>query len=115
MNPNKPFWNQYIETREIIIAKIIPLIPPINVSFKTIFTAFDGVNSLTARALTETVNVCVPALPPIEATIGINTASATTFSIDAWKKLITIEATTAVNKFKNNKENLDFVVFIKAL
>ena len=56
--------------------------PPMNVSFKTIFIAFDGVNSLTAKARTATVNVCVPALPPIEATIGIKTAKATTCSID---------------------------------
>ena len=56
----------------------------------------------------------MPAFPPIEATIGINTASATTFSIEAWKKPITIEAITAVSKFTNSHENLDFVVSITA-
>ena len=36
-----------------------------------------------ASARTETAMVCVPALPPIEATIGISTASATICSIAA--------------------------------
>ena len=41
------------------------------------------VNSLVAIVLIVTASVCIPAFPPIEATIGINTASATTFSIEA--------------------------------
>ena len=65
------------------IAKIIPFIPPTNISLPIILNAFLEVNSLVARALTDTVNVCVPALPPIDATIGIKTANATTFSISS--------------------------------
>ena len=34
-----------------------------------------------AKARTATVKVCVPAFPPIEATIGIKTASATIASM----------------------------------
>ena len=90
------------------------MIPPTKVSFAIILNAFEVVNSFIAKALTETVRVWVPAFPPIEATIGINTASATTFSIEAWKKPITIEAITAVSKFTNSHENLDFVVSITA-
>ena len=81
--PNKKSSNQYEESNPIINAKIIPLIPPTNVSFTIILNALEVVNSFIAKALTETVKVCVPALPPIEATIGINTASATAFSIEA--------------------------------
>ena len=64
MSINKPSYNQHIKIKEIIIAKIIPSILPINVYFKTIFRAFDGVIYLTARALKENVNVCIPALAP---------------------------------------------------
>ena len=42
-----------------------------------------------ARARTATVMVCVPALPPMEATIGISTASATMLSIVASNRLMT--------------------------
>ena len=104
-----------MDTNEIIIANIIPFIPPINVSLVIILNAFEVVSSFTASALTATVNVCVPALPPIEATIGINIASATTFSIDASKKPITIDATTAVNKLTKSHENRDLVVSIMGL
>ena len=54
----------------------------------------------------------MPALAPIEATIGIKIAKATTFSIAASNRPMTIEATTAVIKFTINHEILDFVVVI---
>jgi hypothetical protein len=50
------------------------------------------------------VNVCVPALPPIEATIGIKIARATISSIVASKNPITRDARTAVNRLINNQE-----------
>ena len=81
--PSKLSENQYADRIPIKIAKIIPFIPPTKVSLVIIFITFDVVSSLTAIALTETVSVYVPALPPIEATIGIKTAKATTFSIEA--------------------------------
>ena len=113
--PNIKSWNQYIETSDITIANIIPLIPPINVSLVIIFNALLVVNSFTASALTATVKVCVPAFAPIDATMGINIAKATTFSIAASNKPITKEATTAVIKFTINHDILDFVVSITEL
>ena len=50
-------------------------------------------------SLVVTAIVWVPALPPIEATIGISTASATSCSIAAPKLAITSEATNAVPRF----------------
>ena len=52
-----------------------------------------------ASARTATVTVWVPALPPIEATIGISTASATIFSMAPSNWPITKEASTAVARF----------------
>ena len=51
-------------------------------------------------------------MPPIEATIGIKIANATTFSIFSSKKPITKEAITAVIKFNVNQINLFFVISI---
>ena len=63
-------------------------------------------------ALIVTAKVCIPAFPPIDATIGIKKASATICSIEAPKKLITQVANNAVNKFNNNQLNLLFVLSI---
>ncbi|MCY1453372.1 hypothetical protein D9M71_703560 [compost metagenome] len=49
-----------------------------------------------AMARTIMVMVWLPELPPIPATIGINAASATSFSIDPSNKPMTREATNAV-------------------
>ena len=57
----------------------------------------------------------MPAFAPIDATMGINIAKATTFSIAASNKPITKEATTAVIKFTINHDILDFVVSITEL
>ena len=45
-----------------------------------------------------TVNVWLPATPPILATMGMSMASATTLSIESWNKLITAAAIKAVIK-----------------
>ncbi|MNC87220.1 hypothetical protein D3C83_29250 [compost metagenome] len=58
----------------------------------------DRVSWFMASALTATAIVCVPALPPIEATIGISTASATICSIAAPKEKMIAEATRAVTR-----------------
>ena len=50
----------------------------------------------------------------MDATIGINIASATTFSILALNKLITVDAKIAVSKFIVSQINLFFVI-LKAL
>ena len=81
-----------------IVANINPLIAPTANSFPITRSAFALVISLKANDLTATVNVCVPALPPIDATIGINIASATTCFKDDSKIAITNEAAIAVNK-----------------
>src|SRR6266849_4285324 len=44
----------------------------------------------------ETASVCVPALPPIPATMGMNTASAAHFAIVPWNQLTTHDARNAV-------------------
>ncbi len=55
--------------------------------------------SFVARARTVTVKICVPQLPLIEATIGINVARATSFSIDPSNIAIMKEAVNAVPRF----------------
>ena len=94
---------------ELIIAKIIPFKIPIANSFETVLLIFVLDNSCVAIALIVTANVCIPALPPIDATIGIRNANATICSIVAPKILITHVAKKAVNKFKRSQLNLLFV------
>ncbi len=50
---------------------------------------FDWVSWLVASARTVTASVCVPALPPMPATIGISTASTAYLPISLWKRLTT--------------------------
>ena len=66
-----------------IIAKIKPFSTPIMNSLVTILKKLPEEISFFAIALIVTASVYIPALPPIDATIGINTASATTFSISS--------------------------------
>ena len=63
-----------------------------------------------ASARTATVMVCVPALPPIDATIGISTASATICSMVASNRLITSEARIAVPRLTNSQVKRCLVV-----
>ena len=65
----------------MMIAKINPFNNPTIASRLMTRHAFADVKSFVASARTATVKVCVPALPPIEATIGIKTARATIASI----------------------------------
>ena len=58
------------------------------------------VKSLVAIVLTVTAKVCMPALPPIDATIGIKNANTTICSIVAPNKLMHHVAKNAVNRFK---------------
>ena len=57
-----------------------------------------------ASARTATVTVWVPALPPMEATIGISTASATIRSMVASNSPITAEARMAVSRLISSHE-----------
>ena len=68
-----------------------------------------------ARARTATVRVWVPALPPMEATIGMSTARATICSMVASKKPITTEATMAVIRLTTSQLDRSLVVSQKAL
>ena len=76
------------------------IVPPLSRAMRNsrpmIRRVFERVSSFIASARTETAIVWVPALPPIEATIGISTASATICSIAAPKIEITKLATSAV-------------------
>jgi hypothetical protein len=65
--------------------------------------ALARLSSRVARARTVTVMVCVPALPPIEATIGISTARATIFSKASSNRLMTVDARTAVTILANSQ------------
>ena len=61
-------------------------------------------SSPVASARTATVMVWVPALPPMEATIGISTASATMCSMVASNCLMTAEARMAVTRLINSHQ-----------
>ena len=62
-----------------------------------------------AIVLTVTASVCIPAFPPIEATIGIKKANTTICSIVAPNRLIHHVARKAVNKLSKSQLNLLFV------
>ena len=80
-------------------AKQTPLISPTDSSRRMMRQTLLEVRSLVARERTATVSACVPALPPIEATIGISTASATTVASTSSNCAMTNEASTAVARF----------------
>ena len=101
--------NQICTITPVITAKIIPFKIPITNSFVIIFPIFPDESSLEANALIVTAKVYIPALPPMEATIGIKNARATICSIEAPNLLITHVASNAVNKFNSNQLNLLFV------
>ena len=63
-----------------------------------------------ASARTATVMVCVPALPPIEATMGMRMASATICSSVASNREITQEASTAVRRLMKSQAKRERVV-----
>ena len=69
--------------------------------------------SFVAIALTYIVIACVPALPPIEATMGIKTAIAIICCNCSEYISITRDANMAVNKFNPNQINLE-VADVKA-
>ena len=69
-----------------------------------------ALSSRVARARTATVRVWVPALPPMEAAMGLITASAASLAIDPWKMPITQEARMAVPRLINSHQNRDRVI-----
>ncbi len=86
----------------MIAAKSTPLISPAVTSRRITRRAFEPVRSRVASARTATVSDCVAALPPMEATIGIRTASATSAWMVASNCAITSEARIAVIRFTNS-------------
>ena len=80
--------NQIWTIKELIIANIIPFKIPILNSFKIFVVKLFFVKSLVAKDLTVTAKVCIPAFPPIEATIGIKKAKTTICWIVAPNKLM---------------------------
>ena len=66
----------------MMTAKQMPFSTPTHISRRITRHTLARDNSRVASARTATVMVWVPALPPMLATIGISTASATIFSID---------------------------------
>ena len=66
-------------------------------------TVLAVVTSLVASARTVTVSDWVPALPPMEATIGMSTASATICSMEASNRPMTREARTAVARLTRSQ------------
>ena len=96
----------FIISLEIFLSSLI-----IINSFVTTLLKFPDESSFVANALIVTARVCIPAFPPIDATIGIKNANATICSIVAPNILITHVAIKAVNKFSNNQLNLLLVFF----
>ena len=75
---------------------------PIKNSFVTILPKFPDDNSFVAKALIVTANVCIPAFPPIEATIGIKKARATISSIvQLWFKEINLSILISISMVLN--------------
>src|SRR4029453_19654815 len=87
----------------MISAKATPLSTPTINSRRMTPQALALESSRVASARTATVMVWVPALPPMLATIGISTASATIFWIDHSNWLITHDASNAVSRLANSQ------------
>ena len=103
--PSIKSWNHRAEKAKAIAANPIPLNMPTNASRVMNCTALRARKSFIAKARTATARVCVPAFPPMDATMGISTASATTSWIVPWNREITIEARTAVARLTVSQIN----------
>ena len=88
--------NQSCATPATTAAHSTPLSRLIIISRKSSGLALSQLTCPSAKPRTIKVNVWVPAMPPMLATTGISTASATTFSSVASKLPITHEAKNAV-------------------
>ena len=89
----------------MITAKANPLSTPTMNSRRTTRHALASLSSRVASARTATVMVWVPALPPMLATIGISTASATILAIEPSNWLITQAESSAVSRLANSQGN----------
>ena len=75
-------WNQTKVTPPMTTKKAMPFNKPTASSRQMVASTLVAFSSLVAMARTATVRVWVPALPPMEAAIGLSTASAANFSIE---------------------------------
>ncbi len=89
----------------IVSAKAIPLQTPTSPSRRMKRRMFAAPRLRVASARTVTVSACVPALPPIEATIGISTASATKARMVSVNCEITVAARIAAQRFTASQTN----------
>ena len=94
--PNAAEENHRPPTAPTIAAKTSPLIRPTMLSRRMILQALEAVRSLVANARTATVSDWVPALPPMDATMGMSTARATIIPIASENWLMTTDAAIAV-------------------
>jgi hypothetical protein len=94
--PSSGFENARVTPIPITRATLAPLSRATRTSRQTARQRFDWVSWLVASARQVTASVWVPALPPTPATIGINMASATIWAMAASKKLMMVDATSAV-------------------
>ena len=104
--------NHNRHTTPITSAKIAPFTAPTRTSRRITRQTLEPVRSFVAIARTATVRLWVPAFPPIEATIGIKTASATKSLITPSNWAITRLARTAVTRFTASHGKRRLVVLI---
>ena len=84
--------------RPISVATVTPLSRATRSSRSRIRPVLARVSWLVASARTATAMVCVPALPPIEATIGDSAARATSFSMAPPKCEMIVAPSSAVSR-----------------
>ena len=94
--PSRASWKKSPDSTPIARAKATPLQTPTSTSRRTNRRTFDAPKLRVAIARTVTVSACVPAFPPIDATIGIRTASATKARIVSVNCEITVADRIAV-------------------
>ena len=113
--PSKGLWNHTQATNPVIVAKRMPFRAPTRISLPITLKPLARVRSLVASARTATVIVWVPALPPIEATMGMRTARATISRIVPSKMPMTMDAITAVPRLMKSHQKRLRVVSITPL
>ena len=96
--PSKGFAKTSVVATPISVATVTPLSSATRNSRSKIRPVLARVSWLVASARTATAIVWVPALPPIEATIGESAASATSFSIAPPKLEMIVAPSSAVTR-----------------
>ena len=89
---------QTMVTAPTMAAQMRPLRPPTAISFHSSQRALTHSTWPSAMPRMMSVTVCVPAMPPMLATMGMSAASAATFSMVPSKRLTTAAARNAVTR-----------------